>query len=96
MNVDKILGSPDTTPVADRSLSSPSGDASVANLAAQMGVTVADLSGFIAALRVWMAKGYTMEQAIEKHMAQMGRIVNLWDKIDARTVCVDAFFPEAA
>jgi hypothetical protein len=31
MDVDKILGSPDTSPVADRSLSGLSGDASVAD-----------------------------------------------------------------
>lgn len=45
-------------------------------LAAEMNVTEADVRGFIAALSVWTAKGYTFEQAIEKNMSQMTRFAN--------------------
>ena len=48
----------------------------IAELAAEMGVTVGDLTGFAACLSLWVAKGYTLEQAIAKHMDQMNRFAN--------------------
>lgn len=45
-------------------------------LAAEMNVSTADLMGFIAGLSVWINKGYSVDQAIERHMAQMTRFVN--------------------
>src|SRR5687768_9423331 len=49
-------------------------ETSVENLAKEMGVSVNDLSGFVACLRVWMDKGYTMDEAIARHMQQMTRL----------------------
>lgn len=61
-------------------------------LAKEMNVTENDLSGFVSCLRVWIAKGYTIEQAIEKHMAQMTRLAEHSGKMD-NSLVVDAFFP---
>lgn len=64
-------------------------------LAQQMGVTVGDVMGFTDCLRVWLAKGYSLEKAIEKHMGQMVRVVNNAHKFP-QSVAVDAFFPGGA
>ena len=45
-------------------------------LAAEMNVKASDLAAFVECLRIWLAKGYSLEQAIERHMAQMNRLVN--------------------
>lgn len=50
--------------------------AQVQALAAEMGVTVADVEGFIAGLSVWIGKGYNLTDAIAKHGEQMLRFVN--------------------
>lgn len=47
-----------------------------AELAQAMGVSEKDATAFVECLRVWVAKGYSVEQAIEKHMQQMRRMVN--------------------
>lgn len=39
-----------------------------AELAKLMNVKESDLDAYLAGLSVWIAKGYTVEQAIEKHM----------------------------
>ena len=50
------------------------------NLAALMGVTESDLAGFVACLKVWTDKGYSVEQAIGRHMATMaGLLTNVSD-----------------
>lgn len=61
-------------------------------LAAEMGVTPADVAGFVAGLSIWINKGLTFEQAIERHMAQMLRFAEHSHEIP-RSVVVDAFFP---
>ncbi len=67
-------------------------------LAAQMGVSVGDLEGFLAALAVWMAKGYSLEAAIEKHMAQMHRIANhaipLAEALSRSPIFVGSFYDD--
>lgn len=45
-------------------------------LSALMGVTESDLAGFLSALKVWTDKGYSVEQAIERHMATMSALLN--------------------
>jgi hypothetical protein len=62
----------------------------IADLAKLVNATEADVVGFVACLRVWLAKGYTLDQAIERHMAQMHRFVNR----DAAEI-VEAFRPVA-
>ena len=47
----------------------------IETLAAQMNVSVKDCAAFIECLNVWIAKGMTLEQAIERHMSQMHRLV---------------------
>lgn len=61
-------------------------------LAAEMGVTEGDLKGFIDCLSLWMAKGFSFEQAVEKHMAQMTRLAENADKLP-KSIAVSAFFP---
>ncbi len=46
----------------------------ISELAAEMNVTEADVRGFISALKVWISKGYTFEEAVQKHMNQMNRL----------------------
>ncbi|OQS42304.1 hypothetical protein [Chromobacterium haemolyticum] len=45
-------------------------------LASLMGVSESDCVAFLDCLRVWTDKGYSVEQAIERHMQQMRRLVN--------------------
>lgn len=45
-----------------------------ADLARDCGVTEADAAGFVEALRVWMRKGYTLDQSLILHMNQMRRM----------------------
>lgn len=45
-------------------------------LASEMNVTPSDVSGFVACIGLWMAKGQTMEQAIDSHMCAMTALVN--------------------
>jgi hypothetical protein len=48
----------------------------IANLAAEMGVTPADLQGWITCVGLWVRKGYTFEAAVRKHMDQMERLID--------------------
>ena len=48
----------------------------IKELAALMNVSDADCSSFVNCLRVWIGKGYSLEQAIERHMQQMRNLVN--------------------
>ena len=43
----------------------------IANLAAEMGVSVEDLASFIGCLSVWTNKGYTVEEAIRANLSTM-------------------------
>lgn len=46
-------------------------DMNKAELAKLMNVSESNLESYLAGLSVWIAKGYTVEQAIEKHMQTM-------------------------
>lgn len=48
----------------------------IEHLAQTMNQPVKDVAAFIACLKVWTDKGYSVEQAIEKHMAQMSRFID--------------------
>lgn len=48
----------------------------IESLAKEMNVTENDLIGFLSAIKIWMDKGYSMEEAIQKNLAQMVRLVN--------------------
>lgn len=66
-------------------------------LAKLMGVTAADVAGFVDALRLQIAKGKTIEQAIEAHMKIMTAIVNNSVKFSqsesGRLMVVETFHP---
>tara|TARA_Y100001947_G_scaffold136491_1_gene124835 strand:+ start:61 stop:306 length:246 start_codon:yes stop_codon:yes gene_type:complete len=64
-------------------------------LAAEMGVSEGDVLSFAACLRVWMDKGYTLEEAIHRHAEVMRAIVNNAVQIakTAKPLAVDAFYP---
>ena len=66
--------------------------ATIQTLAADMNVKPADVAAFLKCLGVWMAKGYSMEEAIEKHMAQMVRLASKSDQFP-KSLAVEAFFP---
>jgi predicted RNA-binding protein with PIN domain len=70
----------------------------IQELAAEMNMPLADVSAFVSCLSVWTAKGYTVEQAIERHMAQMTRLANnavAFASSDAgREMAISAFYPE--
>ena len=48
----------------------------IESLAKEMNVTENDLIGFLSVIKIWMDKGYSMEDAIQKNLAQMVRFVN--------------------
>ena len=41
----------------------------IESLAKEMNVTENDLIGFLSAIKIWMDKGYSMEEAIQKNLA---------------------------
>jgi len=45
-------------------------------LAAELGVTPADLQSWLACVGLWVRKGYTFEAAVRKHMQQMDRLID--------------------
>lgn len=49
---------------------------SIETLAAELGVTPADLQSWIACVGLWVRKGYTFEAAVRKHMDQMERLID--------------------
>lgn len=48
----------------------------LSELSTAMGATEKDTAAFVECLGVWTAKGYSVEQAIDKHMQQMRRMAN--------------------
>ena len=68
-------------------------------LAAEMGVTVADVEGFVVGLSVWVNKGYSLVDAIAKHSDQMARFVNHGTALvrdqDARNAIAGSFWDAA-
>ena len=64
-------------------------------LAAEMGVAEGDVLAFVACLRVWMDKGYTLDEALARHAEAMRVIVNNAVQIaaTAKPLAVDAFYP---
>jgi hypothetical protein len=64
---------------------------SIKELAETMGQSDKDVAAFVECLRVWISKGYTIEQAIEKHMQQMTRIASNAASMP-RAVAVQAFY----
>lgn len=72
----------------------------ITDLAKLMNVTEADAAGFVAALRVWINKGYSLEDAIAAHMAVMtgslNHAIEFANSDAGRAFAADAFFPGAA
>ena len=68
----------------------------IESLAKEMNVTENDLIGFLSAIKIWMDKGYSMEEAIQKNLAQMVRLVNNSVKLskdeNMRELAIEAFY----
>jgi hypothetical protein len=68
----------------------------IESLAKEMNVTKNDLIGFLSAIKIWMDKGYSMEEAIQKNLAQMVRLVNNSVKLskdeNMRELAIGAFY----
>lgn len=68
----------------------------IESLAKEMNVTENDLIGFLSAIKIWMDKGYSMEEAIHKNLAQMVRFVNNSVKLskdeNMRELAIGAFY----
>ena len=68
----------------------------IESLAKEMNVTENDLIGFLSAIKIWMDKGYSMEEAIQKNIAQMVRFVNNSVKLskdeNMRELAIGAFY----
>lgn len=64
-------------------------------LAKMMGVTEGDVIGFLAALNVWIQKGYSFEAAIAKNLETMELLASRCLTIPKGFV-VETFFPVAA
>ena len=66
------------------------------SLAKEMNVTENDLIGFLSSIKIWMDKGYSMEEAIQKNLAQMVRLVNNSVKLskdeNMRELAIGAFY----
>ena len=64
----------------------------IKKLAEIMKQTESDTQAFINCLKVWIDKGYTIDQAIIKHMEQMVRLVDNSTKLP-KSIVVDTFYP---
>ena len=68
----------------------------IESLAKEMNVTENDLIGFLSTIKIWMDKGYSMEEAIQKNLAQMVRLVNNSVKLskdeNMRELAIGAFY----
>ena len=68
----------------------------IESLAKEMNVTENDLIGFLSAIKIWMDKGYSMEESIQKNLAQMVRFVNNSVKLskdeNMRELAIGAFY----
>ena len=68
----------------------------IESLAKEMNVTENDLIGFLSSIKIWMEKGYSMEEAIQKNLAQMVRLVNNSVKLskdeNMRELAIGAFY----
>ena len=68
----------------------------IESLAKEMNVTENDLIGFLSVIKIWMDKGYSMEEAIQKNLAQMVRLVNNSVKLskdeNMRELAIGAFY----
>lgn len=66
-------------------------------LAAEMNMPLSDVTDFVNCLKVWTDKGFSIEEAITKHTAQMTRLVNNSVKVahdpSVKEITVEAFFP---
>jgi len=73
-------------------------DARLADLAALMGVTVADVSGFILGVGLWMEKGLSFDAAIKRHQAQMLKLAENAIQVakNLQPTAIDWFYPQAA
>lgn len=69
----------------------------VSQLAADCGVSETDAAAFVECLRVWLDKGMTFEQAVERHMRQMLRLAehsaDLSRDEEVRAAVVGLFYP---
>ena len=68
----------------------------IESLVKEMNVTENDLIGFLSAIKIWMDKGYSMEEAIQKNLDQMVRLVNNSVKLskdeNMRELAIGAFY----
>ena len=68
----------------------------IESLAKEMNVTENDLIGFLSAIKIWMDKGYSMDEAIQKNLAQMVMFVNNGVKLskdeNMRELAIGAFY----
>lgn len=68
----------------------------IESLAKEMNVTENDLIGFLSSIKIWMDKGYSMEEAIQKNLSQMVRLVNNSVKLskdeNMRELAIGAFY----
>lgn len=68
----------------------------IQQLAAEMGVQESTLQSFVNCLRVWTDKGYSLEDAIKKHMDIMNRMKANSQATVAmfKEDCAKPFYPE--
>lgn len=66
-------------------------DNRIVELAAEMNAAPADVATFVKCLAIWTSKGYTVEQAIHRHMRQMERLVNKATQLPAREIIVSMY-----
>ena len=65
---------------------------SLQDLAQMMGQSESDVAAFVECLKIWIDKGFTLEESIEKHMSQMNRLAERSNKLPSSLV-VDTFYP---
>lgn len=66
-------------------------DMTITELSKLMNQPESDVLSFVECLRVWMEKGYSIEESIKRHMAQMTRFAENSLKLP-KSIVVDAFY----
>lgn len=64
----------------------------IPELATLMNATEADTAAFVQCLSVWVSKGCSIEQAIDRHMAQMERFANAAATDQMKALAVEVMY----
>src|SRR5690606_26714161 len=76
----RFRGMMDPSPDTETTTMQTQTDPRIDTLAAQMGRPVAEVAGFVDALRIYTSKGMTREQAVAAHLSNLSTLLNTYSE----------------